>query len=49
MKYVCPSNGEIRECGTCKDEAPHIRIEWVNKGQKVPTCQEHQTELIPGQ
>ena len=46
-RLVCPQIGVPSDCAECEAPFPHVREEWVQKGQKIPTCETHKLKLVP--
>lgn len=44
-RYVCPQQLEVRMCEEHGFEFPHVREEWLQRGQKVPLCETHAMRL----
>jgi hypothetical protein len=44
-RMVCPESGVLTECAECEAPFPHVREEWVQKGQRVPACETHKVKL----
>ena len=45
-RLVCPQSGVPSECSECEAPFPHVREEWVQRGQKIPSCETHKMKLV---